>query len=111
VGRTRNPVYLRESLIAPGADIARGFDAVTVVTKDGKTLRGIERALDDFSVVMQDFSGKVYSFDRADVRSVTRANESLMPAATKTLSQTELNDVLAYLVTLHAARNPEVRER
>jgi len=111
IGLQRNPVYLRESLVDPDADIARGFDGVTVVTKDGKTLRGIERALDDFSIVLQDFSGKVYSFDRQDVQSVSRDRSSLMPEATKKLSAAEMNDVLAYLVTLRAPRAPEVRTR
>jgi len=111
IGRQRNMVYLRESLVAPSADIARGFEGVTVVLRDGKTLRGVERALDDFSVVLQDFSGKVYSFDRSSVRSVTRDTESLMPAYGKTLSAAELDDVLAYLATLRSPRDPGVRRR
>src|SRR5262249_10293375 len=103
IGLQRNAVYLRESLVAPDADIARGFDGVTVALADGKTLRGVERALDDFSVVLQDFSGKVYSFDRSSLRSVTRDSKSLMPGYSQTLSATELDDVLSYLATL---RNP-----
>jgi putative heme-binding domain-containing protein len=105
IGRQRNLVYLRESLVAPSADIARGFDGVTVILADGKTLRGLERALDDFSVVLQDFSGKVYSFDRKDVRSVTRDTQSLMPEFGSNLSSTELNDVLAYLAGLGRSAN------
>jgi hypothetical protein len=76
-----------------------------VILADGKTLRGLERALDDFSVVLQDFSGKVYSFDRKDVRSVTRDTQSLMPEFGSNLSSTELNDVLAYLAGLGRSAN------
>lgn len=111
IGRQRNAVHLRESLVAPSADIARGFDGVTVISRDGATLRGLERALDDFSVVLQDFSGKVYSFDRGSVRSVALDTESLMPGYSQTLSSAELDDVLAYLATLRSPRNPEVRAR
>jgi hypothetical protein len=64
----------------------------------------LERALDDFSVVLPDFSGKVYSFDRKDVRSVERDTQSLMPEYGGTLSSTELNDVLAYLAGLGNAK-------
>jgi putative heme-binding domain-containing protein len=93
----RNLAYLRESLLDPGAEIAGGFGSVTVVTRDGKTLRGIERALDDFAVVFQDFSGKLYSFDRAALRSVTRDTQSLMPDYQKLLTGAEIDDVVAYL--------------
>lgn len=111
IGRQRNAVHLRESLVSPSADIARGFDGVTVVLADGHTLRGLERVLDDFSVVLQDFSGKIYSFDRVSLRSVTRDSQSLMPSYGQILSPTELDDVLAYLVTLRNSGSPEVRPR
>jgi putative heme-binding domain-containing protein len=97
IGRRRTAAYLRESLLAPGADIAPNYAGITVIGPDGKSIRGIEKAFDDFSVVLQDFSGKVYSFDRTQVRSVTRDAESLMPAYGKLLSEAELNDLLVYL--------------
>ena len=103
IGRRRNPEYLRESLVDPGADIIQGYGGVTVTAKDGKTLRGIERALDDFSVVLQDFSGKVYSFERASVQSVKRDSDSLMPAYGKALAAAEMDDLMAYLMTLGKA--------
>jgi putative heme-binding domain-containing protein len=109
IGRSRTAAYLKESLLAPSGDIARGFDGISVVLRDGSTLRGLERALDDFSVVLQDFSGKVYSFDRSDVRSVTRDKQSLMPEFGAALSPAELNDLLAYLAGLGGSHNREVR--
>ena len=96
----RHLAYLRESLVAPGAQIVGGFESVTAVTNEGTSLRGIERALDDFAVVFQDFSGKLYSFDRSALRSVTRDTQSLMPAYGKLLSEAEIDDVVAYLFTL-----------
>jgi putative heme-binding domain-containing protein len=100
IGRRRGAEYLRESLVAPSADIIPEYGGVTVILSDGRSIRGVERALDDFSAVLQDFSGKVYSFDRASVRSVTRDAESPMPAYGKQLSADELNDVVVYLSTL-----------
>jgi putative heme-binding domain-containing protein len=100
IGRQRSADYLRESLLAPSADIVPGYDAMTVIARDGRTFRGIERVLDDFSAILQDFSGKVYSFDRSGVRSATHDAESLMPAYRETFSETELSDLLAYLSTL-----------
>uniref|UniRef100_Q022J9 Putative heme-binding protein n=1 Tax=Solibacter usitatus (strain Ellin6076) TaxID=234267 RepID=Q022J9_SOLUE len=100
IGRRRGAEYLRESLLAPSADITPEYGGVTVTLRDGKKIRGVERALDDFSAVLQDFSGKVYSFDRTSVRSATRDAESLMPTYGKQLSANELNDVVVYLSTL-----------
>ena len=100
IGRQRSVSFLRESLLDPSADIVPGYYGVTVITRDGKTIRGVERAVDDFSVLLQDFSGHIYSFERTGVRSVSRDNQSLMPEYGKLLSSAEINDVLAYLFTL-----------
>ncbi len=106
VGSRRSADYLRESLVDPSADILWGYNSATVVTRDGKTLHGIVRALDDFSVVLQDFSGKVYSFDRAALRSVSSDAKSLMPAYGAVFSPAELGDLLAYLSSL---RKPAIQ--
>ena len=96
-----NIPYLRQSLVAPGADIMSNYAGVTVVTKDGKTIRGLESLLlDDYSVMLMEFSGKVHSFDRSDLRSVERDKKSLMPEYGNVFIAAELNNVLAYLLTL-----------
>lgn len=100
IGRHRTATYLKESLISPSADIVRGYEGVTVVTNDGKTIRGIARAVDDFSVVLQDFTGRVYSFDRKDVAKVTRDRTSLMPP----FNSAGLDDVVAYLASLRGVQ-------
>ncbi len=102
IGRRRSAAYLRESLVAPSTDIPQNYSGVTVVARDGKSIRGLEKAIDDFSVVLQDFSGQVRSFNRSDVRSVSRDTQSLMPEYGKVLSPAELDNVLKYLSTLGA---------
>jgi len=100
IGRQRSAAHLRESLVDPSADIVRDYGGVTVTARDGKSTRGIEKWLDDFSVVLLDFSGRVHSFDRAAVQSVTRDTESLMPSYRTTLTETELTNLLAFLGSL-----------
>jgi putative heme-binding domain-containing protein len=97
IGAQRSAGFLRESLIQPDADVAADFAPVTVVTKDGRTIRGIERALDEFSVVLQEMSGKVHSFDRNELQSVTRGPASLMPGYEKVFTAEELADMLKFL--------------
>lgn len=103
IGRQRSLAYLRASLVAPDEDIVPGYHSVTVVTRDGKTLRGIQKALDDFSVQFMDLQGKYYSFDRSEVQSVKRDTRSLMPEYGKVFNAAELDDVLAYMLSLRGA--------
>ncbi len=102
-GRQRSIAYLRTALLAPDKEILHGYQTVIVVTRDGKTISGIEKALDDFSVQLMDLRGNYYSFDRGDVQSFKRDPHSLMPSYAKTLSPAELDDVLTYLQSLQGA--------
>jgi len=105
VGRQRSLAYLTASLVKPDADITPGYATVTVVTRDGKKITGVERNFDNFSAQFVDLSGKYYSFLREDVTSMTREPRSLMPSTYGTLfSETEMNDLLAYLSSLRGAR-------
>lgn len=97
VGQQRSVAYIREALTREGPGLLPEFEGVTVVTRDGRSISGIIKALDDFSVVMIDFNGKVYSFDRAGVKSVTRETGSLMPSYARMLSETERDDLVAWL--------------
>jgi putative heme-binding domain-containing protein len=100
IGPVRSIPYLRESLTAPGANIMSNYSSITVVTKDGRTIRGLEKSLDDYSVLLMDLAGKVYSFDRSDLKSVERDKKSLMPEYGNVFTSTEMNNLLAYLLSL-----------
>ncbi len=100
IGRQRSAGFLRESVVKPDADIVPGYQAAKVVTADGRTLRGIERSFSEFAVVLQEFSGKVHSFDRGALKSAERESGSLMPSYEKALTAGELDDLLRYLVSL-----------
>lgn len=100
VGRQRSFAYLRASILTPDADITSGYNTVTVITRDGRTIQGIEKSYDTFSAQLMDLSGKYYSFLREDVTSLAREPKSLMPSYAKQLSENEINDLLAYLISL-----------
>jgi len=101
VGRQRSIAYLTASILKPDADITPGYATVTVVTRAGKKIVGVERNFDNFSAQFVDLAGKYYSFEREDVRSMTREPRSLMPSTYgKLLSPSEVNDLLAYLNSL-----------
>ena len=105
IGRQRSAGFLRESLLRPAANVGQGYLPAKVVTLDGKTVRGIERAFDEFSVVLQDFSGTVHSFDRRSLKFAEREHGgSLMPSYEKSLTVVELDDLLKFLASLGRAQ-------
>ena len=104
VGRQRSVKYLRSSVVNPDSDITPGYGTVKVVQKDGKVISGVERSLDNFSVQLIDLSGKYHSFVREDVTSITREPRSLMPSYEKVLTPSEMDHLLAYLLSLRGSR-------
>jgi putative heme-binding domain-containing protein len=104
VGRQRSQKYIRTSILTPDADITTGYGTVKVVLKDGKTISGVERSIDNFSVQFIDLAGKYYSFVREDVTSMAREPRSLMPSYGKLFTPSEMNDLLAYLLSLRGSR-------
>jgi putative heme-binding domain-containing protein len=101
VGRARSVDYLRESVLKPGADLTPGYATITVVTKDGKRITGVERGFDNFSARFVEPSGKFHSYFKSDVQSATREERSLMPEKySKLFSEPELNDLVSYMSSL-----------
>jgi putative heme-binding domain-containing protein len=100
-GRQRSVAYLRESVIAPDADISSGYAAITVVTRDGRKITGLERGFDNFSAALMELSGRYYSFQKDEVTSIQREERSLMPSTYGRLfSERELDDLVAFLASL-----------
>lgn len=102
VGRNRSPTYIKASMVDPSAALTPGYNTITVVTRDGKAIQGTQRGWSNFSVQLMNISGKFYSFERDEVKSAERSVDSLMPSY-KDLSESDLNNLLAYLGTLGAA--------
>jgi len=102
IGRARTRISLRESILTPDEDIAGGYGTISVVTRDGKTITGVERGFDNFTVQLIDLSETFHSFERSEVQSVTRENRSLMPKSS--LSDSEVDDVIAWFIQLGAVK-------
>jgi putative heme-binding domain-containing protein len=100
VGRRRSLAYLRESVVAPSAAIAPGYATIQVNLPDGRTITGVEKGLDNFTVQLMDLEGRFYSFEKSAAVSVKRVPDSLMPSYGGLLSPAELTDLVAYLARL-----------
>jgi putative heme-binding domain-containing protein len=98
VGLRRTPSYLREALIDPSRDIAEEYAIVSARTRS-RTITGIRLAEDTFTVILRDKAGVVHSLVKSELTELTGTQSSPMPTYAW-LSQKELDDALAYLVSL-----------
>ncbi|MBK5290794.1 MAG: c-type cytochrome [Acidobacteriia bacterium] len=100
VGRQRSLAYLREALVDPDASLTPGYNKVTIVTKDGSKITGVQKGYDAFSAQVMDAQENYHSYFREEVRSMEREFKSMMPGYGKSLTPRELDDLLVYLTSL-----------
>jgi putative heme-binding domain-containing protein len=110
IGVARTRQALVRQIRGAVEDIRPGYEPVTVVTREGRSVRGTRKGEDLFSVQMMDASERLQGFVKADVKSVTEEERSLMPAyGVDQLSESDLDDLLRYLGTLRGSQ-PAGRE-
>jgi len=100
IGIRRSAKSLRLSLIDPNAEIYPEYYTVVVITKGGETVQGLALNEDDLSIQIRDINGNPRSFLKDNIKSARREQRSLMPSYVNRLSETEIDDVVAYLRTL-----------
>lgn len=105
IGLRRNAEYLREALLIPEAAVPEGFVMVRAVTRDGREVRGVRLNEDSFTIQFRDAAGSFYSFRKAQLKALDKEfGKSPMPAYKETLSNSELDDLVAYLASLRGER-------
>ena len=88
-------------IIVPDYEIAPGFAAYTVQTRDERTIFGRLESEAPGSITLRDAAGQPHSILRVDVKSMTAATSSLMPAGLdQQMSSQDLADLIAYLKRL-----------
>ncbi len=101
IGARRNGVHLRETLLHPAAELPEGFLYVAIVTQSGTAIRGIRVNEDSFNIQIKDARGRFHSFAKSELKELVRnRNETPMPSFEGSLSNTELDDLVAYLASL-----------
>lgn len=114
VGGIRSPQYIEDSVRNPNQSIAQGlleatkefpqeYESVEVVTQDGKQIKGVALNEDSFTVQMMDAGETIYTFEKDKLRSFTKSRTSMMPIYdANLLSEKDLQDIVAYLVSVGA---------
>jgi len=101
IGAKRNGAHLRETILHPAAELPEGFLYVAIVTQSGTSIRGIRVNEDSFNIQIKDARGRFHSIAKSDLRELRRLNnETPMPAYGGSLSNAELDDLVAYLASL-----------
>jgi putative heme-binding domain-containing protein len=118
IGLRRGARYLRTALTDPEADVPKSFvvfraDAsipenflqVRVVTKDGRRLSGARVNEDTFSIQFRDDANRIHSFFKSELADLHKDwGKSSMPSYSEIFSKEELDDMVAFLVSLRGER-------
>jgi cytochrome c oxidase cbb3-type subunit 3 len=114
VGGSRTRESIIESVRDPSRRLAWGlseatkefpqeYESVTVVTADGKPIKGVTLNEDSFSVQIMDMNEQIFLLQKDKLQSFQKSRESAMPKySADTLSDKELEDIVAYLISVGA---------
>lgn len=107
IGGTNTPDDIRDGVLDPDADWNEIYRKVTIARRDGRTLEGILRNRDNYSLQVQDSTGKLHLIAINDVKEYTLKRKSPMPGDYKTrLERQEMEDLIAFLSS-QSMRPPE----
>ncbi len=104
IGSSRPPEVLARDIRNASAVIVPGYRSVTLVTSDGRRVRGVVKNEDAFSIQVMDTQNKLQGYLKSSLKEVVAEPKSVMPDfAPAQLPEQDLNDLLQYLGTLRGA--------
>jgi putative heme-binding domain-containing protein len=111
-GENRTLTELRHAITAPASNRQQHTKEATVRTADGHLYEGLVRAEDNFSLALLTQEGKFLLFQKADLASISFDPKTTMPADYgTTLSASELNDLVSYLMELRRKIDPAASKK
>ena len=99
-GATASAGAIRDEIVRARRMPPQGYRLAVLVTSEGDRLEGLIRNEDNFSIQFQNKNGGFHFFQKSELRSIDRIENSLMPTDYRErLSSAELNDLASYLMT------------
>src|SRR5579863_8767389 len=104
IDSVRNPSRrLAWGLTEATKEFPQEYESVTVVTADGKEIKGVTLNEDSFTVQIMDTNEQIHLLKKDTLRSFHKSRESAMPKYNAdTLSDKDLEDIVAYLTSVGA---------
>lgn len=109
VGSSRSPASIHLSLIDPTRAMLPLNRPVRATTRDGRVVTGRRLNEDTYTVLIADDEGRLRALAKEDLRDYQVITISPMPSYKDTLSQDEIADVFAYLLSLRDTNVPAPR--
>jgi len=103
IGKTRSAEHLRQSILEPNADVRQRYCVVSATDAAGKTIEGFLMNEDTYTIQFIDLSGRLYSVEKAGLKSLKIDRVSKMPPYKGKLSEDQVNGLVAYLSSLRPA--------
>jgi putative heme-binding domain-containing protein len=100
IGANRSAGSLQRSLVDPASQMMPINRPVRAVTRDGTVINGRRLNEDTYTVQLIDDRERLVSLTKADLREYTILTTSPMPSYKDKLSSEELDDLVAYLLSL-----------
>ena len=100
IGLVRSAGSIERSLMDPTGAMLPVNRPVRAVTRDGREFHGQRLNDDTFTVQMIDQNERLVSLNKADLREYEVMLTSPMPSYADTLTEAEMSDLMAYLVSL-----------
>jgi len=104
IGTIRQPQELQEKILDPNSLVRPTNRIVEIAMNDGSKITGHLLNQDTFTIQMLDSRERLVSAARTDVRELTFLKSSPMPSYRDKLTSGEVDDVVAYLISLKGLR-------
>jgi putative heme-binding domain-containing protein len=104
IGSGRSRTAMLKKIRGTSDAVRPGFEAVTLVTRDGQRIRGVRKNEDEFSIQIMDTRERLQGYMKDTLTEIVTEPRSVMPAyAAEQLGDRDLDDLLQYLSTLRRA--------
>jgi putative heme-binding domain-containing protein len=101
IGASRTRATIERQIRGAAEDFRPGYEPVTLTTPAGRAIHAVKKNEDLFSIQIMDVGERIQGYLKEDMKEVKNETKSAMPAfPSSTLSQSEVNDLMAYLSTL-----------
>lgn len=109
--RTHSADQVREAILGTNSG-AKNIRLATAVLRNGEKYVGRVRNEDNFSLQLQSLDGTFHFLARSKLKKLDYAPQPMMPAGIgSSLSASELNDLISYLLSAAGNADPQVRAK